>query len=120
MYFTFDKRCNKINFFLNVPSTQYGKPICLQWCLERLSFVASWAPIQVRAYDYLQQEIQFARLVPIQLQPNLLGFSFVDAVHKARPTVEQIAQIQKQQPPPPPPSGPKPPPPPPGPKPNRV
>jgi hypothetical protein len=116
MYFTFDRRCNKINFFLNVPSTQYGKPICLQWCLERLSFVASWAPIQVRAYDYLQQEIQFARLVPIQLQPNLLGFSFVDAVHKARPTVEQVAQIQKQQPPPPPPAGPKPP----APKPNRV
>jgi hypothetical protein len=100
MYFTFDRRCNKINFFLNVPSTMYGKPICLEWCLERLSFVSSWAPIQVRAYDYLQQEVQLVRLMPIQLQPNLLGFSFVDAVHKARPTAEQLLRMQNQPPPP--------------------
>jgi hypothetical protein len=97
MYFTFSERCNKINFFLNVPSDVYGKPICFDWCLDRLSFVTQWAPIQVRAYDYLQPETELVRLVPIQFEPNLLGYSFVDAVHKARPTVEQLAQMQQQQ-----------------------
>jgi hypothetical protein len=96
MYFTFNERCNKINFFLNIPSTVYGKPICLDWCLERLSFVTQWAPIQIRAYDYLQPETELVRLVPIQFQPNLLGYSFVDAVQKARPTVEQLVQMQQQ------------------------
>jgi hypothetical protein len=109
MYFTFSERCNKINFFLNVPSDVYGKPICFDWCLDRLSFVTQWAPIQVRAYDYLQPETELVRLVPIQFEPNLLGYSFVDAVHKARPTVEQLAQMQQQQPqgPPRPPQGPQ-------------
>jgi len=97
VYFTFNKHCNSISFFLNVTSPVYGKPICLEWCLERLSFVTSWAPIQIRAYDYLQQEIQLARLVPVPFQPSLLGYSFVDAVHKARPTLEQLAQMQQQQ-----------------------
>jgi hypothetical protein len=96
-YFTFSQRTNNLNFFINVPSTVYGKPICLEWCFERLSFVTQWAPIQVRAYDYLQPETELVRLVPIQFQPNLLGYSFVDAVHKARPTLEQIAQMQQQQ-----------------------
>ena len=95
MYFTFDKRGNKLNFFLNVPSTMYGKPICLEWCLERLSMVASWAPIQIRAYDYLQHESHLVRLMPIQIQPRLLGYSFVDAVHQARPTLESLVQSQK-------------------------
>jgi hypothetical protein len=97
MYFTFNERANKINFFLNIPSTVYGKQICLDWCLERLSFVTQWAPIQVRAYDYLQPETQMMRLVPIQFQPSLLGYSFVEAVHKARPTAEQLSQMQQQQ-----------------------
>jgi hypothetical protein len=97
MYFTFSQRTNKLNFFVNVPSTVYGKPICLEWCFERLSFVTQWAPIQIRAYDYLQPETELVRLVPIQFQPNLLGYSFVDAVHKARPTLEQITQMQQQQ-----------------------
>lgn len=96
MYFTFDTRANKINFFLNVPSNMYGKPICLQWCLERLSFVSQWAPITIRAYDYLQPESQVVRLMPVQLQPSLLGYSYVDAVHKARPTMEQLAKMQQQ------------------------
>jgi hypothetical protein len=95
MYFTFNKRANKISFFVNVPSTVYGRPICLDWCLERLSFVSSWAPIQIRAYDYLEQETQLVRLVPVQLQPNLLGYSFVEAVHKSRPTLEQLSKMQQ-------------------------
>jgi len=97
MYFTFSERTNKIHFFLNVPSTVFGKQICLEWCLERLSFVTQWAPIQVRAYDYLRPELQLTRLVPIQFQPNVLGYSFVEAVHKARPTMEQLKQMQQQQ-----------------------
>jgi hypothetical protein len=97
MYFTFNERENKVNFFLNMPSTVYGRPICLEWCLERLSFVSQWAPIRVRSYDYLQPETECVRLMPIQFQPSLLGYSFVDAVHKARPSLEQIAQMQQQQ-----------------------
>jgi hypothetical protein len=98
MYFTYSERCNKISFFLNIPSTVYGRPICLDWCLERLSFVSSWAPIQVRAYDYLEQETQLIRLFPIQLQPSLLGYSFVEAVHNNRPTLEQLARMPQQPP----------------------
>jgi hypothetical protein len=98
MYFTYSERWNRINFFFNVPSTVYGKPICFEWCLERLSWVTSWAPIEVRAYDYLHQENQLIRLFPIQFQPNLLGYSFVDAVHKARPSLGQLASAQQQQP----------------------
>jgi len=97
IYFTFNERSNKLNFFLNVPSTVYGKQICLEWCFERLSFVVQWAPIEIRAYDYLEPETQLVRLIPVQFQPNLLGFSFVDAVHKARPNPEQLAKIQQQQ-----------------------
>jgi hypothetical protein len=97
MYFTFDESENMINFFLNVPSTMYGKQICLQWCLQRLSFVTSWAPIEIRVYDYLAQDVPLVRLMPIQLQPNLLGYSFVDAVHKTRPSLEQLAKMQKQE-----------------------
>jgi len=97
LYFSFNERANTINFFLNVPSTVNGKPICLEWCFERLSLITSWAPIQVRAYDYLQQETQLVKLVPIAFQPNLLGYSFVDAVHQARPTFEQISQMHAQQ-----------------------
>jgi len=105
MYFTFNERANKINFFLNVPSTVYGKSICLNWCFERLSFVTQWAPVQVRVYDYLEPETQLIRLVPVQFQPNLLGYSYVEAVQKARPTTEQLAQMMKQlRPPTPPPS----------------
>jgi hypothetical protein len=97
LYFTMNEHANTISFYFNVPSTVYGKQICFPWCLERLSFVKNWAPIKIRAYDYLQQESQLVRLFPVQFQPNLLGYSFVDAVHKARPTLEQLAQMQKQQ-----------------------
>jgi len=104
MYFTYSEHANKINFFLNVPSTVYGKPVCLEWCLERLSWVTQWAPIKVRAYDYLQPEVQLVRLVPIQFQPNVLGYSFIEAIHKSRPTMEQLTKMQQQQVRPPPPS----------------
>jgi hypothetical protein len=97
MYFTYSEHANKLNFFINVPSTVYGKSICLDWCFERLSFVTQWAPIQIRAYDYLQPDTELVRLVPVQFQPNLLGYSFVDAVHKVRPTLEQMTQMQQQQ-----------------------
>jgi hypothetical protein len=97
MYFTFNERCNQLNIFLNVPSTVYGKPICLEWCFERLSFVTQWAPIQIRAYDYLQPEIQLIRLIPVQFQPSVLGYSFVEAIHKARPSLEQLTQMQQKQ-----------------------
>jgi len=96
-YFTFSERASRLNFFVNVPSTVYGKPICFDWCFERLSFVSQWAPIQIRAYDYLQQEVQLAQLFPIQLQPSVLGYSFVDAVHKARPSLDEVAAIQTPQ-----------------------
>jgi len=98
MYFTFHDESSKINFFFNIPSTVYGKQICFQWCLERLSFVAQWAPIEVRVYDYLQPETALIRLLPIQFQPNLLGYSYVDAVLKARPSLEQLANIQQSPP----------------------
>jgi hypothetical protein len=98
IFFTHSERANVLNFFINVPSSVYGKPICLEWCFERLSFVTQWAPIRVVAYDYLlPEDSQLARLVPIQFQPSLLGYSFVDAVHKARPSLEQISQMQQQQ-----------------------
>jgi hypothetical protein len=96
MYFTFHERANKINFFVNVPPAFYGKSICFEWPLERLSWVASWAPIEVRVYDYLQQDIQLINILPIKLQPNLLGYSFVDAVHKVRPSIEQVTKIQQK------------------------
>jgi len=95
MWFTTSEHDNKINFFLNIPSNVYGKPICLEWCLERLSFIKSWAPIQVRAYDYLQPRWQLVRLMPIQFQPSVLGYSFVDAVVKARPALEQLNKMQQ-------------------------
>jgi len=98
MYFTFHDENSKINFFFNIPSTVYGKQICFQWCLERLSFVAQWAPIEVRIYDYLKPETTLVRLLPIQFQPNLLGYSYVDAVLKARPSLEQLANIQQSPP----------------------
>jgi len=95
MDFTYEPCGHKLIFFINVPSTVYGKPICLEWCLERLSSVMTWAPMQVRAYDYLQQEIQLVRFIPMQMQPSVLGYSFVEAVHKARPSLESLANLQK-------------------------
>lgn len=65
--------------------------------MERLSFVSQWAPIRIRAYDYLTPDYELVRLIPVQFQPNTLGYSFVEAVHKARPTLEQLAQMQQQQ-----------------------
>jgi len=97
MYFTYEPCSNKLIFFLNVPSTVFGKPICLEWCLERLSSVVTWSPIKVRAYDYLQQETQLVQLVPIEFQPSLLGYSFIDVVHKARPNLESLANLKKRQ-----------------------
>jgi hypothetical protein len=95
MYFTYEPCGNKLIFFINVPPTMFGKPCCLEWCLERLSSVMTWSPIQIRVYDYLQHETELVQLVPIQFQPSLVGYSFVDAVHKARPSLESVANLQK-------------------------
>jgi hypothetical protein len=97
MYFTFNEHQRTLSFFLNVPSTMYGKPMCLEWIWERLSFVSTWSPIQVRVYDYIQNDIELMRLFPVQIQPNLMGYSFVDAVHKARPSLDEITAFQKEQ-----------------------
>jgi len=99
MYFTFSERCNKISFFLNVPWTSFSKSICLEWCLERLSFISSWAPIRVMAYDYLDPETRLVQLTPVQLQPELLGYTYVDALIKSRPTLEELSKMQQEQPP---------------------
>ena len=95
MYFRYNPHSNKLIFFINVPSTSFGKLICLDWCLERLSTVISWAPIQLRVYDYLQHEVQLTRLIPVQLQPSLLGYSFVEAMLKARPNLETLSVLQQ-------------------------
>ena len=97
IYFTFDERLHMLNFFINMPQTSYGKPLCFEWIFERLSHVISWTPIQVHAYDYLQQDTELTRLFPVQIQPNVAGYTFVDAVHKVRPSLEELAAIQKQQ-----------------------
>jgi hypothetical protein len=39
---------HKLNFFLNVSSAVFGKSICLEWYLERLSTVMKWAPMEVQ------------------------------------------------------------------------
>jgi hypothetical protein len=98
MYFTYEPCGNKLVFFLDVPSTFFNKPICLEWCLERLSTVIAWSPVKVRTYDYLEQEIQLIQLIPIEFQPKLIGYSFIEAVHKARPTLESLAKMQKSKP----------------------
>jgi hypothetical protein len=96
MYFTYEPYNHKLVFFINVSSTFFGKPICLEWCLERLSTVVSWAPIRIRTYDYLQKQIELTRLFPIQLQPSLLGYEFVEVAHKARPNLQSLPVLQHQ------------------------
>jgi hypothetical protein len=96
IYFTYNPHGHKLIFFINASSTSYGKPICIDWCMERLSTVISWAPIKIRAYDYLQHEVQLVRLFPMQFQPALLGYSYVDAVHQARPRLDQLPALQQQ------------------------
>jgi hypothetical protein len=95
MHFTYNPWGHKLLFFIHVPSTHYGKPICFDWCIERLSTVISWAPTQVRVYDYIQPEVQLTRLVPLQLEPSLLGYPYVEAVHKVRPSLEQMANLHE-------------------------
>ena len=87
MYFTYEPCANKLIFFVNVPSTMFGKSICLEWMLERLSTVITWSPIEIRVYEYLQPNVQFIERFPVQFQPNLLGYSFVEAIEKARPNL---------------------------------
>lgn len=84
MYFTYEPCGNKLIFFVNVPSTMFGKSICLEWMLERLSTVMTWSPIQLRLYDYLEPEMEMIERFPVQFQPNYLGYSFVEAIEKAR------------------------------------
>jgi len=97
MYFTYEPCGHKLLFFINVPPTIYGKPVCFEWCLERLSTVIKWAPIEVRVYDYLQQETQLVQLIPFEMQPTLLGYPFVEAVLKAKPSLESMVNLQKSQ-----------------------
>jgi hypothetical protein len=87
----------RLRFFLNIPSTVYGKPICLDWALQRLSTVMNWAPMEVRVYDYLRPENALVRLFPWDLQPVAVGYTWVDAVHKARPSMEQAKAMAKRE-----------------------
>jgi len=96
MHFNFHRRWNKLSIFLNVPWANAGKQVCFDWALERLSSVVNYAPIEIRAYDYVQPDYTMSRLVPVQIQPALLGYSFVDAVHKARPKIDSLAMMQQQ------------------------
>jgi hypothetical protein len=97
MYFTYEPCSGKLSIFINVPSMMFGKEICFDWCLERLSTVFKWSPMYVRVYDYLRPDIYLVKLFPFQFQPSVLGYSFVDAVHKARPTLESLPLLQKKQ-----------------------
>ena len=97
MFYTYNENQHTLNFFWNVPSTFFGKPICFEWVFERLSFVAVWSPIHVRVFDYVEQETQLTRLVPVQIEPKLAGYSFVDAIIKARPSFEELVAMKKQQ-----------------------
>ncbi|UJR13399.1 hypothetical protein I4U23_000414 [Adineta vaga] len=94
-YFRYDRCLNKLSLFINVPSTIYGKDICMEWCLERLSTVVNWSPISIRVYDYLQPTTTLFRLVSIQFQPSLLGYSFVEKVHESRPKLDSLTLLNK-------------------------
>jgi len=97
MYFTYEPCSNKLVFFINVPPTMFNKQVCFEWCLERLSWVNMWSPIEMRVYDYLQRETELVQFVPIQFQPNLIGYPYVEAVMKARPSLETVVNMQKKQ-----------------------
>jgi hypothetical protein len=108
MHFTYHHRWHKLSVFLNCPWDHSGQEICFDWGLERLSNIVNYAPIEVRAYDYVQPDVNCSRLIPVQIQPALLGYSYVDAIHKARPSLENLASMQQGQGPevpPPPPKG---------------
>lgn len=97
MFFNFFEDRGVLNFFWNVPSSSFGKQTCFEWVFERLSFVATWSPIRVRVFDYLSQETQSSQLLPVQLSPNVAGYTFVDAIIKARPSFEELVNIRRQQ-----------------------
>jgi len=96
MHFNFHERWNKLNVFLNVPMMSAGKQICFDWALERLSSIVNYAPIEIRAYDYVRPDFTISRLIPVQVQPALLGWSYVDAIHKARPNIDAMAAMPQQ------------------------
>jgi len=73
-----------------------GKQICFDWALERLSSIVNYAPIEIRAYDYVRPDFTISRLIPVQVQPALLGWSYVDAIHKARPNIDAMAAMPQQ------------------------
>lgn len=54
--FTYEPCGNKLFFFINVPSTDFGKQICFEWYFECLLAVAERSPTKVRAYDYLEKQ----------------------------------------------------------------
>ena len=76
MCFTYSPLNHKLHIYINVPTTAFGKSICLKWCLERLSTVMKRTSMEVRVFDYHQQERQLIRLFPIHLQPSVSGHSF--------------------------------------------
>ncbi|CAF1662833.1 unnamed protein product [Adineta ricciae] len=94
-HFDYNRCFNKLSLFVVVPSTMYGKDICMDWCLERLSTVVNWSPISIRVYDYLQPETTLVRLFPIQFQPALLGYSFVEKAHELRPKLDSLPLLNK-------------------------
>ena len=86
----YEPHSNKLIFVLTIPSLMFNKEICFPWALNRLSSVNHWSPIVVHAYDYLRQNLQFFRVIPVQFQPDFLGQQFLEAVQKAQPTVKQV------------------------------
>jgi hypothetical protein len=82
MYFTYEPCDHKLHIFINVPTTLFGKPIGLEWCFERLSTVIKWAPMEVRVYDYLQQEHQVVYPFPTQLKPSVINKDKKDSTYQ--------------------------------------
>jgi hypothetical protein len=88
MCFTYSPLNHKLHIYINVPTTAFGKPIFLEWCLERLSTVMKRTSMEVCVYDYLQRERQLVCLFPIQLQPSVLGYTLTN--QKVRLTLGKI------------------------------
>lgn len=47
----------------------------------------NWSPIEVRVSDYLQQDNSLVRLIPIEFQPRLIGYPFIEAMHNVTPAL---------------------------------
>jgi hypothetical protein len=80
MRFTYSPHNHKLYIFINVSTTGFDESICLEWSLERLSTVIKWAPMELRFYDYLEQERQLVRLSPIELQLSSVDNGFINKI----------------------------------------